>query len=492
MSKLVRQARSCKIVEDFEVGRVLGRGSFGTVTRVVERATGREFACKSLSKARLVTDNDRATAQREVDILQVMAGNPNVVHIEAVYEDADHVHFIMELCRGGELFDRIVAKGHYSESDAAMILRKILSVLKSCHENNIAHRDIKPENFLFVEPDEDSELKAIDFGLSCFLQADEVAHDVVGTPIYIAPEVLRRSYTTKADIWSAGVVLYILLSGKLPFYGTNEKEELRSTLRGHYNLIKEPWPSISEPAKDVVRKMLTMDYNARPDAETLLSDPWVREGGIASTQPLVDAVVAGIGEFLAMNRLKKRALQVIALNCRKSDMKNIKNLFENIDEDGSGTITLKELQLALATSKLNLPELDAQELLNAYDVDGDGVINYSEFLTATSNLRLLTTAENIRDCFRRFDIDEDGSISVDEVREILRDCDLSDDAIMDIVDSTDHNKDGRIDYDEFYEMMKKRSDGLRDAPSRLNRLAADADSLREYHPTSDQQNSNGS
>nr|GMC79490.1 calcium-dependent protein kinase 26-like [Ipomoea batatas] len=151
-----------------------------------------------------------------------MAGHPNVISIKDSYEDSVAVHVVMELCAGGELFDRIVKRGHYSERQAAQLARTIAGVIQTCHSLGVMHRDLKPENFLFVSGEEDSPLKTIDFGLSTFFKPGnigEIFEDVVGSPYYVAPEVLKKHYGQEADVWSAGVIVYILLSGVPPFWG---------------------------------------------------------------------------------------------------------------------------------------------------------------------------------------------------------------------------------------------------------------------------------
>jgi len=408
--------------------------------------------------------------RNEYRIMKAVRGHKNVVQLEAAFEDESDVHIVMEICSGGELFDRIVAKGHYSEKDAAEALRSMLHIIEHCKKHGVIHRDLKPENYLLTSAAEDAELKLTDFGLSKFLPLGRLASEVVGTPGYIAPEVLRRSYDYKADIWSAGCILYILLSGKLPFYGINEKEELRATLRGRFDIRKQPWPTVSAEAKEVVTLMLTMDRGARPGAEELLEHPWVRENGIASTKPLVDTVRKGLKEFLNMNRLKKRALQVIATNLSQDGLDAMRDTFEAIDADKNGTITIQELRDALARSGAKLPEAEIRDMLEAYDVDGDGTIDYSEFLTATTNLQKLTTVDNIRNCFRELDLDGDGSLTREEVSLALHDCNLEDEDLRKILSDADTNGDGRIDYFEFLEMMKARDTQMRDAASNIKYL----------------------
>lgn len=156
--------------EFFSLGKKLGQGQFGTTFLCVEKATGHQYACKSIAKRKLITDEDVEDVRREIQIMHHLAGHPNVISIKGAYEDAVAVHVVMELCAGGELFDRIIERGHYTERKAAELIRIIVGVVEACHSLNVMHRDLKPENFLFVNQQEDSLLKTIDFGLSMFFK----------------------------------------------------------------------------------------------------------------------------------------------------------------------------------------------------------------------------------------------------------------------------------------------------------------------------------
>jgi calcium-dependent protein kinase len=202
----------------YTIGKELGRGQFGVTSLCTHKATGERFACKTIAKRKLSTKEDVEDVRREVQIMYHLAGQPNVVELKGAYEDKQSVHLVMELCAGGELFDRIIAKGKYTEQAAAALLRTIVEIVHTCHSLGVIHRDLKPENFLLLSKDEKAPLKATDFGLSVFFKQGEVFKDIVGSAYYIAPEVLRRSYGPEADIWSVGVILYILLCGVPPFW----------------------------------------------------------------------------------------------------------------------------------------------------------------------------------------------------------------------------------------------------------------------------------
>jgi calcium-dependent protein kinase len=205
------------IADKFTLGSELGRGEFGITYLCVDKDTQEVYACKSISKCKLRTAIHVEDVRREVAIMRHLPHHGNIVTLKGTYEDDQAVHLVMELCEGGELFDRIIARGHYTERAAAVVTHTIMEVVQLCHIKGVMHRDLKPKIFLFTNKSEISPLKAIDFGLSIFFKPGEPFSEIVGNPYYMAPEVLKRNYGPEVDVWSAGVILYILLCGVRPF-----------------------------------------------------------------------------------------------------------------------------------------------------------------------------------------------------------------------------------------------------------------------------------
>ncbi|GKC27521.1 calcium-dependent protein kinase 1-like protein, partial [Tanacetum coccineum] len=305
----VLQRKTGNLKDFYTLGKKLGQGQFGTTYLCIDKASGELLACKSIAKRKLLTDDDVEDVRREVQIMHHLAEHPNVISIKGAYEDAVAVHLVMELCAGGELFDRIIQRGHYTERKAAELTRTIVGVVEACHSLGVMHRDLKPENFLLVDKREDALLKTIDFGLSVFFKPGETFHDVVGSPYYVAPEILRKSYGPEADVWSAGVIVYILLSGVPPFWAETEQGIFEQVLHGDLDFASDPWPSISDGAKDLVRRMLVRDPKKRLTAHEVLCHPWVQVDGVAPDKPLDSAVLSRLKQFSAMNKFKKMALR---------------------------------------------------------------------------------------------------------------------------------------------------------------------------------------
>lgn len=295
------------IDEKYLVDRELGRGEFGVTYLCIERKTREILACKSISKRKLRTTVDIDDVRREVAIMKHLPKNSAIVRLKEACEDENAVHLVMELCEGGELFDRIVARGHYTERAAAAVMKTILEVVLLCHKHGVIHRDLKPENFLFANKKENSPLKAIDFGLSIFFKPGERFSEIVGSPYYMAPEVLKRNYGPEIDIWSAGVILYILLCGVPPFWAESEQGVAQAILRGTIDFKRDPWPNISESAKSLVRQMLEPDPKKRLTAKQVLEHSWIQNAKKAPNVPLGDVVKSRLKQFSMMNRFKRKA-----------------------------------------------------------------------------------------------------------------------------------------------------------------------------------------
>ncbi|XP_052202355.1 calcium-dependent protein kinase 24-like isoform X2 [Diospyros lotus] len=409
-----------RLRDHYTLGKKLGQGQFGTTYLCTEKSTGLQYACKSIPKRKLLCRDDYDDVWREIQIMHHLSEHPNVVRIKGTYEDNVFVHIVMELCGGGELFDRIVQKGHYSERKAAQLIKTIIGVVEACHALGVMHRDLKPENFLFDTPDEDAKLKATDFGLSIFYKPGQYYSDVVGSPYYVAPEVLHRYYGPEIDVWSAGVILYILLSGVPPFWAETDSGIFQQILKGKLDFESEPWPNISDSAKDLIQKMLCRDPRKRISAHEVLCHPWIVDDRVAPDKPLDSAVLSRLKHFSAMNKLKKMALRA--------------------------------------------------------DIDNSGTIDYGEFIAATLHLNKIEREENLVAAFSFFDKDASGYITIDELQLACRDFGLSDVHLDDMIKEIDQDNDGRIDYGEFATMMRKGNQGISSRTMRgnLNFNLADA------------------
>ena len=448
------------IRERYDLGRELGRGEFGITYLCTDVNSGEKYACKSISKKKLKTAVDIEDVRREVEIMKHMPKHPNIVSLKDTYEDDSAVHIVMELCEGGELFDRIVARGHYTERAAALIMKTTVEIVQVCHQHGVMHRDLKPENFLFGNKKETSPLKAIDFGLSVFFKPGEKFNEIVGSPYYMAPEVLKRNYGPEIDIWSAGVILYILLCGVPPFWAETEQGVAQAIVRSVIDFKRDPWPKVSDNAKDLVKKMLNPDPKKRLTAQQVLDHPWLQNAKKAPNVSLGEDVKARLKQFSVMNKLKKRALRVVAEHLSVEEVAGIKEAFDMMDAGKKGKIDLEGFKIGLNKLGHQIPDADVQILMEAADVDRDGSLNYDEFVAVTVHLKKMGNDEHLHKAFAFFDRNETGYIEIEELRDALSDEEdaKNEDVINSIMHDVDTDKDGRISYEEFAAMMKAGTD----------------------------------
>ena len=447
--------------------KTLGTGAYGIVSRVKHKDTGQIRAVKKVAKKKI---KNMERFQQEITILQ-MLDHPNVLKLYEYFEDAKNVYLITELCTGGELFDRIIKEEFFSEKVAARIFKQILQPLNYCHQQGIAHRDLKPENFLFETDEPDADIKVIDFGLSKILKHPTLQDGLTnranvkdldrmntraGTPNYISPEVLAGNYGVECDLWSAGCILYILLCGYPPFYGDDDQQILEMVQRGKFDFDGEEWDEISKEAKDLIKKLICKPEK-RLTAEEALQHKWFKKALKGEeVKELKGNKLANFKNFQKNSKLKQVALTAISVQASPDDIKELKDLFKQLDVNGDGSLSLDELKKGLA-GKANGDNI--LDLLRSADTDGSGEINYTEFLAATIDQTVFMRDDYLRTTFRLFDKDGSGKIDNEEVVALLQGDEIgnlvSQDAIGKAMAEIDQNGDGEIDFEEFMAMMKK-------------------------------------
>lgn len=487
--KFIRPARVLKdsagkdIFKRYKFGRELGRGEFGVTYECQNIATGEKVACKKISKSKLRAEIDVEDVRREVEIMRHLPVHPNIVSYKDVYEDKDAIYLLMELCEGGELFDRIVAKGHYTERAAALVIKTILEVVKVCHQHGVIHRDLKPENFLYANKGETASLKAIDFGLSIFIEPGVRFREIVGSPYYMAPEVLRRSYGEEIDVWSAGVILYILLCGVPPFWAETEEGIAQAIIKGDINFRRDPWPRVSEDAKNLVKGMLNPNPYERLTVEEALSNHWVQNAHKVPNIPLGEHVRTRIQQFSLMNKFKKKVIRVVAENLPDEQVTGLKQMFHEMDKDNNGSLTFEELKDGLCSiGDQPLDDPDVQMLMEAADLDENGVLNCDEFMMIAVHLKRISNDDHLRQAFHHFDKNKNGYIEFDELKESLfeeHQNSHNEKMVHDIIHDADLDKDGRISYPEFAAMMTTGMD-WKMASRQYSRVMLNAISVRMF------------
>jgi calcium/calmodulin-dependent protein kinase I len=302
-----------EIKKYYELKEKLGTGSFAIVKRAVRKSDSKEFAVKVVKKAKL-TQEELAVVHEEVEIMHRI-NHPHCVRLFEIFETSKRLYMVMELLTGGELFDRIVKKGSFSEKEASEVVRNVTDALKYLHGIGIVHRDLKPENLLFLTPEADSPIKITDFGLAKYRANNSVdMHTACGTPGYVAPEVLRgEMYTNAVDLWSLGVILYILLCGFPPFYHPRTAELYKIIKKGHYTFPDPYWTDISDSAKDLVTHLLQVDPRERFTAEQVLAHPWVK-GATAKAAAFPASHTLRLKLLQARRKLKRTVRSIMAIN----------------------------------------------------------------------------------------------------------------------------------------------------------------------------------
>ncbi|KAK7393055.1 hypothetical protein VNO78_21506 [Psophocarpus tetragonolobus] len=390
----------------YELGEEVGRGHFGyTCSAKAKKGPfkGIDVAVKVIPKPKMTTAIAIEDVRREVKILRALTGHKNLVQFYEAYEDDDNVYIVMELCKGGELLDRIISRGgKYSEEDARVVMIQILSVVAFCHLQGVVHRDLKPENFLFTSKDENSTLKAIDFGLSDYVKPDERLNDIVGSAYYVAPEVLHRSYGTEADMWSIGVIAYILLCGSRPFWARTESGIFRAVLKADPSFDEDPWPSLSSDAKDFVKRLLNKDYRKRLTAAQALSHPWLVNHHDDMRIPLDMIIHKLVKAYICSSSLRKSALRVLAKTLTVAQLAYLRDQFTLLGPNKSGLISMQNFKTAVLRSSTDASKdsrvLDYVNMVSSIQYRK---LDFEEFCAAAISVHQLEGMESWEQYARR-------------------------------------------------------------------------------------------
>eukprot|EP00923_Selenidium_pygospionis_P038200 GHVN01066747.1.p1 GENE.GHVN01066747.1~~GHVN01066747.1.p1 ORF type:complete len:484 (+),score=48.92 GHVN01066747.1:2075-3526(+) len=436
------------------MSRIVGRGTWGEVFIVEETATGAIRAAKKIPKC-YVEDVERFS--NEIDIMKWM-DHPNIVRLHETFEDAHDFYLVEEYCQGGELLDRLMEEGSFTELSASKIMKQILLAVSYCHSQGVAHRDLKPENFLFLNETPDSPLKLIDFGLARRFAHSRAMQTKAGTPYYVAPQVLLGNYGPECDVWSAGVIMYILLCGYPPFNAPSDRSIMEKVKSGMFQFPDAEWQHVSQEAKDLICNLLKLHPKQRITAEQAVKQPWFRvyQPDSPYSRPLVIDILTKFRQFQQLSRLKKIALTVIAQNLEESELEGLRRSFIQVDQNGDGILTSDEIRECVNRSDMKLPTDFVESILSEVDSNGSGSIGYTHFIAVCLAQRMNLQEDACRSAFRVFDIDGNGRISQTELKQIMimagwpSNADFTSDLL-----EADLNGDGEIDFQEFVTFMKR-------------------------------------
>ena len=441
--------------KDYEVIGDLGNGSYGSVKKVRHRQLKEYRAMKIIPKK-------NETAQIEIEIMRKIS-HPHIVNIFDIYEDTKKYYIMMELFDGGELFEAISEQGTFTEQDCAHIMKQIISAVNYLHSKYIMHRDLKPENIMLThklsKKNKKYEVKIIDFGTAKIFTKGQKETKFIGTSYYIAPEVLKESYDEKCDVWSTGVIMYILLCGYPPFNGNSNDEIYHNIQNSQPYFHGEDWKDITPEAIDLLQNMLNKNPNKRYSAEKCLNHKWFKlleqnKGNNINNfgKKLQMKVINKMNDFVKENRLKQAVLQFISnqFNLKKEE-EDLQALFKEFDLKKTGEIS-KEIFYKKLTELYG--EIEGKEICDKIferlDLDGSGEISYDEFLSAMIDGKKVLTEDRLEKAFKMFDKDGNGLLSIGEIVEVF-----GGDASYwtKIIEEVDSNNDGEVDFNEFKKLM---------------------------------------
>ena len=454
--------------EDYKKVKFLGEGSFAAVYSVENKITGEIRAMKIINKSASCSIEDDKEIFNEINILRTM-DHPNILKIFEFYSNKESYSIVTELCSGGELFQEIIEKGPFNEKYCAYVMYQIFSAINYCHKMHILHRDLKPENILIAKRDKNDFplVKICDFGTSKMFEKGTVQRKLVGSSYYIAPEVLKKHYDEKCDIWSCGVILYILLSARPPFGGESDSEIMEKVSKGKYDLKSPPFDTISSEAKDLIKCCMTMEVSKRISAEEALKHPWLQMNKakelfnkIKNTDT-IRKLVENLKNYHSISVIQETALAYLVHNFpQKSDVINACKLFNMIDLNGDGKITQHELYEGLnKILKTDTLKNDVAIIFKNIDMDDNKYIEYEEFVRGAVNKEKFLSEEILRFAFRYFDKDGSGEITFDEIEAVFKqsitDKSKVHENLKKIFGEVDLNGDGIITFEEFATVMRK-------------------------------------
>jgi len=438
------------VMELFSKKTVLGQGASSEVAQVVRKADGAEYAMKIMKR----DDKWNPMLFRQEYELLTQLDHPNIVKFCDCYMDHKFFYICTSLCKGGELFDKIKEMKKFAEEHAAKIVRTIISAIAHCHAKNIVHRDLKPENIVF-RTSAQKELVIIDFGDAKIIEEDADYEDFVGTAFYLAPECIRKRKgweLKKSDMWTIGVITYVLLTGRPPFHGRDNKEILRKIIRA-----KVLWPKknrLSRNAKDFVHRLILKEPKDRYSAVEALEHRWLKRGG-AGTEDLGQLLIQSISNYSQGSKLKKVLVRMLLNEMTRDDHQMLKEQFDQIDLDKNGEISVQDLTNFLIKQGVpkNKAENRASHIIAQVDQNKDGVVTIDEFKNAKLARMIGNDERLLKKQFRRIDEDGNGFITHDELSKLFN-WTLSEELIKNMIKEIDENKDGQISFKEFVKAMK--------------------------------------
>jgi calcium-dependent protein kinase len=451
---------SNKVTDRYDlVADEIGAGGFGKVFK----ARDKEFDNRTVAVKKVQKNTRTPTESADLGVeIQVMKDldHPNICKLLATFEEGRNIFFIMELCEGGEVFDRIIELGYISERTTSEIVGQVASALHYAHFRKICHRDIKPENVVFCSTDKnDNRVKLIDWGLATNF-GDSAMVKAVGSMTYAAPEVIssqdRRAYTEACDIWSTGVLTYVMLCGKPPFWG-NRDQHYNAAKNERYPFKDPPWDRMNPDAKDFIKRSLKNKVENRIKTEDVVKHAWLVTPPPEGSEKNTESVVSNLKNFCAQSAFSRLCITAVARQLDHNKLKDIHQVFRELDKDGNGVLSADEVKSGLGS----LGGGDVDTMFANLDMDGSSSIDYTEFCAAALSQAAATAADVAWAAFKTFDLDNTGFITTDSLKRILDSTDIQDAWSADVcqevgselIEKFDQNGDDKISFQEWQSLM---------------------------------------
>lgn len=337
------------IQQHYRFIKVLGHGQFGTVREAVFLGHDRRVAIKSISKSKV--KGDIVLLKRELEVMRLI-DHPNLIKYYSAFEDGKYLHIVMELCTGGDLLEKLGYEGFIDEGQVRVIMRKLMLAVYHLHQINISHRDLKPDNFLFSSKSPGAEIKIIDFGMSIKQLDLQQMSSFVGTPYYLAPEVIAGNYGAECDIWSLAVVMFVLLSGQQPFGGETLTEIMQRISRADYEFDREAWDPVSPEAKDLITKMMVVRPSKRISLPAALAHAWFNG---AAAPPLSRNVLTSLQQYKAPKKLQQEVMKIMIKFLSAEEIEELKQAFIDMDRGHTGFVTPADIEVSMTAAGLDIP-----------------------------------------------------------------------------------------------------------------------------------------
>ena len=465
MKKYLTKTDSGTIEDNYKIISKLGKGSFGSVFKVQNIKTNEIRALKVIKKTSIIYQDDDHKFLKEIEIL-IKLEHPNIIKIYEYYTDDINFYLITDYISNGELYNYVYKAKSFNERQTQYIMKQVLCAVNYLHLNNIAHRDIKLENILVEQEitSNDEQLlnvKLIDFGTSNYVKTENTNYFTVkvGSPFYMAPEVLNKKYNNKCDIWSCGVIMFMLLRGHPPFKGENQEELFKSIQNDiiNYNEMTE----LSELAKELMSKMLERNVDLRYSADECLKHKWMKiyneKSEVIKTE-VVTSALNNISNYHATEKLQQATMAyIVHFISFNKEVEDLKTVFNEFDKNKDGLLSFEELDHAFTrycTNKglQNFTQKNKLiQILDEIDTEKTGHISYEQFLRISIDQREILNENNLRSAFEKFDTNKDGKLSKEEIKNVLGIKDFA--YVNELLKLVDENKDGFISFEEFKSLM---------------------------------------